>query len=151
MSTAVLAPLADARPADGGAPARRAVVRWAWRLFRREWRQQFLILALITVAVAATIVGSAVATNNPPPKNSGFGTAQDSVSFPTYNAHAASVIARLGAPLRPRRGDRERDAVDPGIDQHLSAPCARPARTLQRSDALARLRALSRRAPTRSP
>ena len=47
-----------------------------------------------------------------------------------------------GAPLRPRRGDRERDAVDPGIDQHLSAPCARPARTLQRSDALARLRAL---------
>ena len=61
MSTAVLAPLADTRPADGGAPARRAVVRWAWRLFRREWRQQFLILALIVVAVAATIVGSAVA------------------------------------------------------------------------------------------
>jgi putative ABC transport system permease protein len=97
MSTAVLAPVpvADPRPANGGAPARRAVVRWAWRLFRREWRQQFLILALITVAVAATIVGSAVATNNPPPKNSGFGTAQDSVSFTTYNAHAASVIASL--------------------------------------------------------
>ena len=95
MSTAVLAPLADARPADGGAPARRAVVRWAWRLFRREWRQQFLILALITVAVAATIVGSAVATNNPPPKNAGFGTAQDSVSFTTYDAHTASVIASL--------------------------------------------------------
>ena len=38
-------------------PARRAVVRWAWRLFRREWRQQLLVLALIVVAVAATIVG----------------------------------------------------------------------------------------------
>jgi putative ABC transport system permease protein len=95
MTTAVLAPPADARPADGGAPARRAVVRWAWRLFRREWRQQFLILALITVAVAATIVGSAVATNNPPPSNSGFGTAQDSASFSTYNAHTASDIASL--------------------------------------------------------
>src|ERR1017187_7284613 len=95
MTTAVLTPIADTRPADGGAPARRAVVRWAWRLFRREWRQQFLILALITIAVAATIVGSTVATNNPPPKNSGFGTAQDSVSFTTYNAHAASVIASL--------------------------------------------------------
>jgi putative ABC transport system permease protein len=95
MSTAVLAPLTNARPADGGVPARRAVVRWAWRLFRREWRQQFLILALIAVAVAATIVGSAVAMNNPPPKNAGFGTAQYSVSFPTYNAQAASVIARL--------------------------------------------------------
>src|ERR1700678_562425 len=98
MSTAVLAPLAPPahpRPPDGGAPARRAVVRWAWRLFRREWRQQFLILALITVAVAATIVGSAVATNNPPPKNSGFGTAQDSVSFVSNDAHAASVIKSL--------------------------------------------------------
>ncbi len=95
MSTAVLSPLANARPADGGAPARRAVVRWAWRLFRREWRQQFLILALITVAVAATIVGSAVATNTPPPNNSGFGTAQDSVSFTTYDAHTTSVIANL--------------------------------------------------------
>jgi putative ABC transport system permease protein len=95
MSTAVLAPITNPRPADGGVPARRAVVRWAWRLFRREWRQQFLILALITVAVAATIVGSAVAMNNPPPKNAGFGTAQYSVSFPTFNAQAASVIARL--------------------------------------------------------
>jgi putative ABC transport system permease protein len=94
MTTDLLAPLA-ARPADGGAPARRAVVRWAWRLFRREWRQQFLILALITFAVAATIVGSAVAMNTPPPKNSGFGTAQYSVSFTSYNAQAASVIARL--------------------------------------------------------
>ena len=28
----------------GGAAARRAVVRWAWRLFRREWRQQILVL-----------------------------------------------------------------------------------------------------------
>jgi putative ABC transport system permease protein len=95
MSTAVLEPVADARPGDGGAPARRAVVRWAWRLFRKEWRQQFLILALITVAVAATIVGSSVATNNPPPKSSGFGTAQDSMSFSSYDAHTANVIASL--------------------------------------------------------
>jgi putative ABC transport system permease protein len=95
MSTAVLAPPSATRGAHGGAPARRAVVRWAWRLFRREWRQQFLILALITIAVAATIVGSAVATNDPQPANFGFGTAQDAVSFTTYDAHTASVIASL--------------------------------------------------------
>ena len=41
----------------GGVPARRAMVRWAWRLFRREWRQQLLILLLIIVAVAAVVVG----------------------------------------------------------------------------------------------
>ncbi len=71
------------------------MVRWSWRLFWREWRQQFLILALITVAVAATIVGSTVAMNNPPPKNAGFGTARYSASFSAYDPQAASVIARL--------------------------------------------------------
>ncbi len=142
MSTAVLTPLADSRPADGGTPARRAVVRWAWRLFRREWRQQFLILALITVAVAATIVGSAVATNDPPPKNAGFGTAQDSVSFTSSTARTAAVIASLEQQVRPRRGDRERDVVDSRIDQHLSAPGTGPARPLRWSDAHARLRSL---------
>ena len=49
------------RMPNGGVPARRAVIRWAIRLLRREWRQQLLILALITVAVGATVVASAVA------------------------------------------------------------------------------------------
>jgi putative ABC transport system permease protein len=62
---------------NGGVPARRAVIRWAWRLLRREWRQQLMILALITVAVAATFVGSAVATNTPSSPDAGFGTAAD--------------------------------------------------------------------------
>jgi putative ABC transport system permease protein len=85
----------DRRPSDGGIPARRAVTRWAWRLFRSEWRQQFLILALITVAVAATILGSAVAVNNPPPKNAGFGSAQDSVSFTSYDTKTQTVLTKL--------------------------------------------------------
>ena len=68
-------------PAGGGIPARRAMVRWAWRLFRREWRQQLLILLLIVVAVAAVVVGAAVAVNTPPPRNAGFGTARDLATF----------------------------------------------------------------------
>ncbi|MGH3206130.1 MAG: hypothetical protein ACRDNO_00050, partial [Trebonia sp.] len=55
------------RMQNGGVPARRAVVRWAIRLLRREWRQQLLILALITVAVGATVVASTVATDTPAP------------------------------------------------------------------------------------
>ena len=47
----------------GGIVARRAVIRWGWRLFRREWRQQLLVLGLLTVAVAATIWGASVVTN----------------------------------------------------------------------------------------
>ena len=51
------------RVPDGGVPARRAVIRWAIRLLRREWRQQLLLLALITAAVGATVVASTVATD----------------------------------------------------------------------------------------
>jgi putative ABC transport system permease protein len=95
VSTTLLVPPTASRASNGGASARRAVVRWAWRLFRREWRQQFLILALITLAIAATIVGSTVATNDPQPANFGFGTAQDAVSFTSDNSQTASVIGTL--------------------------------------------------------
>jgi putative ABC transport system permease protein len=75
------------------------VVRWAWRLFWREWRQQLLVLALIVVATAATIVGAAVAINTPPPASAGFGTAQDQATLqgggPHFAAQAAAQIAAL--------------------------------------------------------
>jgi putative ABC transport system permease protein len=97
VSTPVLDRPAHAGPrgGSGGLPARRAVVRWAWRMFRREWRQQLLILGLITVAVAATLVGVAVATNTPLPASTGFGTAQDMATFPAPDPHLASQIAAI--------------------------------------------------------
>ncbi|MEZ0108557.1 putative ABC transport system permease protein [Catenulispora sp. EB89] len=67
------------RPPRGGRPAKRAVRRWAWRLFRREWRQQILVLALITTAVAVTTLGGAILTNAPVPPTSTFGTASHQV------------------------------------------------------------------------
>ena len=46
--------------------ARRALWRWAWRLFQREWRQQLLVLLLIMVASATAImVTSAAYTLSP--------------------------------------------------------------------------------------
>ncbi|HZD98545.1 MAG TPA: FtsX-like permease family protein [Micromonosporaceae bacterium] len=93
MTAAVLDRPAATR--DGGAPARRAVVRWAWRLFRREWRQQLLVLALIIVAVAATILGAAIASNTPPPANVGFGTANHLVTIPGSDTHLAADIAAI--------------------------------------------------------
>jgi putative ABC transport system permease protein len=94
MSTAVAQRPAVAGTRNGGVPARRAVIRWAWRMFRREWRQQLLVLALIVVALAATVVGAAVATNTPPSAGAGFGTAQDMAQFPG-GPHLASQIAAL--------------------------------------------------------
>ncbi len=91
-------------PTTGGVPARRAMVRWAWRLFKREWRQQLLILLLVIVAVAAVVVGAAVAVNTPPRSNTGFGTADDLAIYtslgnakqsPNLNLH--SVDAQIAA------------------------------------------------------
>jgi putative ABC transport system permease protein len=93
--TVSVAPPGEARRARGITPSRRAVTRWAWRLFRREWRQQLLVLALIVVAVAATFVGSAVATNTPAPADSGFGTAQDAANFAGNDHRLAAEIATL--------------------------------------------------------
>ncbi len=90
-------------PGTGGIPARRAMVRWAWRLFRREWRQQLLILLLIVVAVAAVVVGSAVAVNTPPPPNAGFGTAHDLATFdlstPSSKGAAAPTLPEVQAQI----------------------------------------------------
>ena len=100
MTTALRERPAQAGAGNGGVPARRAVIRWAWRLFRREWRQQLLVLALIVVAVGATVVGAAVATDTPPPANAGFGTAQDIATFsaagPRLNSQIAALRQRFG-------------------------------------------------------
>ena len=93
MSTALRERPASAGTSNGGVPARRAVIRWSWRMFRREWRQQLLVLALIVVALAATVVGAAVATNTPPPSGAGFGTAQDMATFPGGPKLASQIAA----------------------------------------------------------
>ena len=83
------------RTPDGGAPARRAVIRWAIRLLRREWRQQLLILALITVAVGATVVASTVATDTPAPIAGVLGTAQAATTFGGTPAQISSQVKSL--------------------------------------------------------
>jgi putative ABC transport system permease protein len=95
MTTRFIDPSPDPLPANGGAPARRAVVHWAWRLFRREWHQQLLILALVVIAVAAAFIGAAVATNTPAPSNAGFGTAEDAATFSGPTSNVSTQIASL--------------------------------------------------------
>ena len=71
--------------------------RWGWRLFRREWRQQLLVLGLLTVAVAATIWGTSVVTNwqlgNP--DYATFGTAAALVTLPGTDPYLAADIAAI--------------------------------------------------------
>jgi len=82
---------------NGGIPARRAVFRWGWRLFRREWRQQLLVLGLLTLAVAATVWGAGVASNAqlPNPEWPAYGTAAAKARLPGSDPALAADIATI--------------------------------------------------------
>jgi putative ABC transport system permease protein len=51
------------------------MVRWAWRMFRREWRRQILVLALLTVTVAGAIFAASAAYHLVSTPAGQFGTA----------------------------------------------------------------------------
>ena len=101
MSASMRERPAQAAADDGGGPARRAMIRWAWRLFRREWRQQLLVLALLIVAVAATTFGAAVATNTPQSPDATFGTADYLLTLPGSYPHLTADIAAIRDALGP--------------------------------------------------
>lgn len=104
--TTTLAPAPISRPPGrrGGASARRAIRRWAWRLLRREWRQQLLVLSLLTVAVAATVVGLGLVVNVQSGDQDLFGTASARIDI---SAPGVSGEARDLAVARERFGTAE--------------------------------------------
>jgi putative ABC transport system permease protein len=81
MSAALRGRPVLAGPAGGGVPARRAVARWAWRLFRREWRQQILVLALLILTVAAAAFSVSAAYNVASLPGPQFGSASYLLQF----------------------------------------------------------------------
>jgi putative ABC transport system permease protein len=81
-------------------PARRAVLRWAWRLFRREWRQQVVVLLLLTVGVAGAVAGATM-TVNATTRDHGTGDAKgmaflDGLSPDDAATRIAAARARFG-------------------------------------------------------
>jgi putative ABC transport system permease protein len=77
--------LAHSAPMPGGVPARRALFRWASRLLRREWRQQILVLTLLTTAVAVAVGSVVIVDNTGHPENADFGSATDLLRFDGSN------------------------------------------------------------------
>ena len=130
----------------GGVPARRAVFRWGWRLFRREWRQQLLVLGLLTVAVAATIWGASVVTNVQlaNPRYATFGTAAAQVTLPGTDPHLAADIAAIQGRWGPADPSRTRTSRRAPLSLCHCAPRARTGTTTPRCSAWSA-------APTRSP
>jgi putative ABC transport system permease protein len=137
MSTATLTSSfggpARAGTGDGGVPARRAVIRWAWRLFRREWSQQLLVLGLLTVAVAAMIWGAGVATNTPPPAGATFGTATAAVSLPGTDPRLTAeinAIQRRYGPVEVIENQALRTGSTQSVELRAQDPAGRFGRPL---------------------
>ncbi len=95
--------LAPARP-RAVVPARRALVRWSWRMLRREWRSQALVTVLLTVTVGVAVCGGSLIDNAPPPVDQKLGTADTQLTLDGKNPQA--VAADL-ATIRARRGTAE--------------------------------------------
>ena len=110
-----------------GVLARRAVIRWAVRMFRREWRQQLLVLALLTFAVAAAVYGATLAYNATASQDGAFGRADHrlTVAAPDQAALQAALTA-----LRPQLGVhdevQQRVASVPGAVESLEVRAEKP-------------------------
>jgi putative ABC transport system permease protein len=98
--SAVAHPSPLAGPRSGGIAARRAVIHWARRMFRREWRQQLLVLTLLTVAVAAAIASITIVYNTAPADNAQHGSASYILRFdgtnPNFEAELAAARKYFG-------------------------------------------------------
>ncbi len=113
MNTVAL-PSAARRRSPGA--ARRALVRWAFRLFRREWRQQLLVLALITVAVATTVVGIALAVTSTAAQAPEFGDARQILDLGRADAgQRASDVAAAKAAFGTAESIAHAKLVVPGL------------------------------------
>ncbi|MGD0609119.1 MAG: FtsX-like permease family protein [Streptosporangiaceae bacterium] len=100
--------------AGRGIVARRAVIRWGWRLFRREWRQQLLVFGLLTAAVAAAIWGASTVTNVQlaNPDDATFGTAAAQVTLPGTDPSLAADIAAVAGRWGPADVTENQDIAD---------------------------------------
>ncbi|NGO80994.1 FtsX-like permease family protein [Streptomyces sp. YC504] len=126
MSTATLERTPQRAP-NGGLPARSAVVRWAWRLLRREWRQQVLLVTLVAFTVAAAVCGLAAAHAYPDSASSTFGTAQQRIRL---EATGAQQLREQAGVADDKLGDVEiighRDVPVPGSVKPLDVRAQDP-------------------------
>ena len=119
---------------DGGRPARQAITRWAWRLFRREWRRQALILVLLALSVAATTVGLGVVANSVELKaDPFFGSANTILSIPGDDPSLSADVSAIQARFRPSDVVEHQSIPIPGSVATLDIRAESPTGTYTRA------------------
>ena len=132
-------------PTGGGVPARRAVARWAWRLLRREWRQQILVLALLTVTVAAAAFSVSAAYNVASLPGPQFGSASHLLQF---DGTSPKTLTADIAAARMNRGLEMKRAC--GRSTMCFWPTVRETRTIRRREVIKSLHNVKRNVPCKS-
>lgn len=129
----------------GGLPARLAVLRWSWRLLRREWRRQVLLLALISTAVGAAVCGLAAVHAYVQTPDGTFGAASQRLHLDGGAGGAAlpAAVAAAGSRLAPADITAHRQVPVPGSVDTLDIRAEDPHGPF----AAGRLRLLSGRYP----
>ncbi|HJP77259.1 MAG TPA: FtsX-like permease family protein [Pseudonocardiaceae bacterium] len=86
-----------------GGPARRAVFRWAVRMFRREWRQQLITIAMLALAVGMIVFAAPTIINSGPTADTlgTLGTANTLVHLPGNDKRLTADLAGLRAQVGP--------------------------------------------------
>ncbi|MET0740089.1 MAG: FtsX-like permease family protein [Candidatus Nanopelagicales bacterium] len=117
MTSQPLARSGRSPAARRGGHARRAVARWGWRMFRREWRQQALVLTLLAAAVAASVgVASAAYSLSPVPNNAEFGAASHYIRLSNTDPDAlASAVTAASERFDNSEVIYHRDVAIPGL------------------------------------
>jgi putative ABC transport system permease protein len=106
----------------------RAVVRWSLRLFRREWRQQFLVLLLLAIAVAAAVATATIAVNGSSAVTEPFGGATARITIDgSDSALADRAITAAEARFGTADVTAHRYVTVPGTIQRLDVRDQDPA------------------------
>src|SRR5690242_21089441 len=87
-------------PRRGGVATRRALGRWTWRLFRREWRAQLLVITLIAVAVAAATASATLVHNAGQPADADFGSAAELLHLDRSEEHTSELQSHVNLVCR---------------------------------------------------
>jgi putative ABC transport system permease protein len=82
--------------------SRRAMALWSWRLIRREWRQQALVLALVSIAIAAASFFAVIFSNtNAGPTAASHGTATHEIQVTAGVATLADQQRQIASRFSP--------------------------------------------------
>jgi putative ABC transport system permease protein len=103
------------------------VLRWAWRLFRREWRQQLLTLVLLTVAVAGAVWASSVAVNAGSKARATLGDARAMIRLETDDpSRLQADMAAIQRRFDPVEVIAHSAASAPGVANHVDVRAQDP-------------------------